>query len=235
MAHKTFNDEIQIPKRLRNRLEKTIAVHGWDNLFWKELWDGCTRDGKINKSDVFQKIQDMEKQPCFKLTAQRQTKNLDAYAQNRIDEMGAKMDLVVSELLSCFDFQINQSETVSAREYQDRKRKSTPWKNIPLTPFIPDFIRWVLNDFPIPFMNSGTRDPEQPASGWTKEDWESDALYVMRGYFIAKNQGKGFSLNSIKTIGEAKEIAAPFVPKEGLKITQMALAQSSRPCDNLSD
>jgi hypothetical protein len=227
MAKNQFNNEVILPKKLRKRLRRMILmypsmVRDIPNDF--DDFEVTSQRPPMNNAltDLYIKIDECRTKM---LKGRIGPEDFDDFVQKQERENIGLIDNTEKLIIDFFSgLLLSQEEIVSSRERRDfvnRNRQCAidgldpiEWNTISLRPYLNDFIRWIVK----PYDNS--------LPPWPSEDWKSDTLYIMRGYFIAKNQRKGFSLNAVKDVDDAMECAKPFIPKEGLEVTQQALELS---------
>ncbi len=217
-----FNRSIY-PKKLLNKLRWQIAIQGYIASGF-----GPSEEDEILYDEFEEKSAELKKQYralCKKIDSN--TSDWETF--NKIINAHIKLySKCVDEALETiihYAFELaetDEEKTVSTRNRIEREKlirdrkyegldtKHLGWKNLSLEKYAPVFMRWLANSW----------NESKTEWDWEEEDWDSDIQYAMCGYFLAKNKqnGSGFDIFGMKTIEEAKALAEPHIPREGLDI-----------------
>jgi len=234
-----FNGEVILPKKLELRFKKLILRHG--RLF-EDFIPNNIHNANHDKLYQFFKFSNIHNiasrqfEDTKVLQARLDIADMNKREHKLCDDM---VDLIYNRMIDFFsDLSINESMILSQRARKDRVKKirngdAKPFQDISLQPYVSHFVRWLCNSELPPHQYIST------AVGWLPEDWDSDAISVIRGYLISKNQNQGkaqFRLEDFDYIenqshlGEpkvdegVKPKAAGFIPAEGADYVRLALS-----------
>lgn len=161
------------------------------------------------------------------------TQKTDRIAKQAIEE-GNKTDKaffdhveqrIYDDIVSFFSsLTVNEEQTLTPRKRRERVRDiqsgtAEAFKAIPLHEYLLHFIRYLCNAPP------DTSWGSWQDAAWPREDWDSDAIMIVRGHMISKSlrSGKGVHLDA-PNVEDVKTQAAKFIPKEGDVYTRVALS-----------
>jgi len=259
-----LNRESQLPRKIREQFREMIEIYGeyflTDSIREKigkrnaetfKMYTETRRSAKLARQRINkhsptgafdQKIME------FNYTLVQGEQNIlqmmanDAEAQELFDHI---ISVIMDDVIGIFEgLTINEAQILSPKKRKERAKKirtgqAEPFKDIPLTPYVPHFIRWLCNEGHEKYKNE---------FGWPREDWDSDAISIIRGYLISKNQNGGkaqfrledFDLIKTRVNNAAddfgveyrfqtpgiKPVSAAFIPMEGADFVRLALSKT---------
>lgn len=132
---------------------------------------------------------------------------------------------IYDDIVSFFSaLTMDEAQSLTPRQRRERVRaiqdgQAEDFKQISLKGYLPHFIRYLCNAPP------KTQEGSWQDAAWPREDWDSDAIMIIRGHMISKSlrSGKGIHLDAPQ-ITDVKAQAAKYVPKEGGAYTRIALS-----------
>jgi len=223
MAKKDFCDVSSYPNKLIRQLRRQIAITGY--LVAGVMWD----------EQEEKHYQNFEKDSSSFHKQYRKLVHDGTSALNTWDEFNDRLKTHMDQYADCIDDTLNticvyefamaeieEQQIVSTRHRIEREKKirdrirdgmdtkDIEWRKISFNQYAPSFLNWLVNSW----------NDNKAEWAWKSEDWSSDISYVMRGYLLARNKqdGSGFDIFGTKTIEEAKALAEPHIPREGIDV-----------------
>ncbi len=238
MVEKDFNDVSSYPNKLIKQLRRQVAIAG---LPYNYITNEGENDNGMGISGSLMMMVESDEGEKFIREAKRFQKQyryltddsrssygtweeFNTELEAHMTQFEEQIDMVVDAIINDFaDMMIEDNLIISTRNRIERERREREKPESERITFsatgigycAPAYMRWLVNSW----------NDLKTEWQWKDEDWDSDISYAMRGYLLARNKqdGSGFDVFGVKTIQEAKALAEPHIPREGLDIFINAL------------
>jgi len=254
-----FLHESELPKKTREKLMRMLRIHAplfmtddiksqigeasaenfkmFCDLLKRSQWGQEKLKEATNeelRSDFNDQMNELNK-----MAVDHETQMLDVLTDHDRDFINHTYNLIAQDIIQFFsELTLPEQLTLSQKKRKERVKQARkhgvePFTDIPLRPYLNHFIGWLCNEGIEKFDNK---------IGWPREDWDSDAISIIRGYLISKNKNQGkaqFRLEDFEFInniyGEVshityiqckgiKPVAAEFIPAEGADFVRASFA-----------